>query len=299
MNTHEQEVEAALRRAPKPAVPPGLRDRLQAGGELSARRDMTATRSPLIWLRRWWTALAPAAISAACAAVLFVQHQDIEQLKQTNAALADQAAERVTERAQDPTPQPSSRADPSVDFNAEIERLKQRADELRTAVTELERMRVENDALRVELAAPSTNLPPELQAIAEAREKAWRVECVNHLKQLGIAVRQWAMDHNLAFPPDILSMSNELNTPKILVCPADTSRQPASDWNSFTSGNCSYEYLTPSAVQPDPSSEPTRVLSRCPIHGTIGLCDGSARMWAAEHPDWFIQRDGKLYYEPK
>jgi hypothetical protein len=41
----------------------------------------------------------------------------------------------------------------------------------------------------------------------------------------GLAVRVWAIDNNI-FPPDIVCMSNELNTPKILVCPP-TGRQVA------------------------------------------------------------------------
>jgi len=90
-------------------------------------------------------------------------------------------------------------------------------------------------------------------------------------------------------------MSNELNTPKILVCPAETNRPAATSWATYTAANCSYEYLAASGSD----KEPTRVLSRCPIHGTIGLCDGSVQGGSVQnHPDWFVQRDGKLYFEP-
>src|SRR5581483_11925752 len=99
------------------------------------------------------------------------------------------------------------------------------------------------------------------------------------------------------YPPDIVCMSNELNTPVILVCPADPAHQAARDFTSFTPGaNCSYEtFLAP----PGSDTEPTRVFSRCPIHGNVGLYDGSVQMGAAKtHPEWFVQRDGKLYFEP-
>ncbi len=90
-------------------------------------------------------------------------------------------------------------------------------------------------------------------------------------------------------------MSNELNTPKILVCPAETNRPAATSWGTYTSANCSYEYLAASGSD----KEPTRVLSRCPIHGHIGLCDGSVQGGSVkDHPDWFVERDGKLYFEP-
>jgi hypothetical protein len=43
-------------------------------------------------------------------------------------------------------------------------------------------------------------------------------------------------------PPSVLSMSNELSSTKILVCPADTGRQAALDWSTFTMAACSYEH---------------------------------------------------------
>jgi hypothetical protein len=103
------------------------------------------------------------------------------------------------------------------------------------------------------------------------------------------------LDNNDSNPPNVLSMSNELSTPKILVCPADTNRPIAADWSSFTMANCSYEFLAPSERT---DVDPQRILSRCPIHGHIGLCDGSVQsLIAKNHPDWLVERDGKLYLE--
>ena len=132
----------------------------------------------------------------------------------------------------------------------------------------------------------------------KGRERALSIACVNNLKQFGLAVRTWALDENDAQPPNVLCMSNELSTPKILVCPAETSRQVATDWSVFTPANCSYEYLVTSGTNVA-DTEPTRVLSRCPVHGHIGLCDGSVQgNVAKEHPDWLVRRNGGLYFEP-
>ena len=74
------------------------------------------------------------------------------------------------------------------------------------------------------------------------RHRGSRINCTNNLKQLGLGFRQWAIDHGDKFPmeasvndggtmelvgsgvvyPHFRVMSNELNTPKILVCPEDT-----------------------------------------------------------------------------
>ena len=133
-----------------------------------------------------------------------------------------------------------------------------------------------------------------LPALRSAREKARATQCINNLKQFGLAVRQWSIDSNGVFPPDTLSMSNELNTPKILVCPADTNRPVAKDWLSFTTANLSYEYLTPSATNAD--HEPQRVLTLCPIHGHVGLCDGSVQSEVAKkQPHQLIRHNNKLY----
>ena len=173
--------------------------------------------------------------------------------------------------------------------------MKQLASQLAAEVAQLEQIQKENQSLRIQLATPRGLTAEELDALTKAREKALSIRCVNNLKQFGLAARMWALDNNDVNPPDIICMSNELNTPKILVCPAETNRPAAVSWAAFTPANCSYEYLGALAT----FTEPTRVLSRCPIHGHIGLCDGSVQGGSVQdHPDWFIQRDGKLYFEP-
>ena len=45
-----------------------------------------------------------------------------------------------------------------------------------------------------------------LPALAKAKSKAQSISCVNNLKQLGLAARIYANDHNDVYPPDIPSM---------------------------------------------------------------------------------------------
>jgi prepilin-type N-terminal cleavage/methylation domain-containing protein len=87
-----------------------------------------------------------------------------------------------------------------------------------------------------------------LPALARAKARAQRINCANNLKQVGLAFKTWALDNGDRFPMLVPSsdggpyhqstfsvtpygasymyevfmvMSNELSTPKILVCPSD------------------------------------------------------------------------------
>jgi prepilin-type N-terminal cleavage/methylation domain-containing protein len=92
-----------------------------------------------------------------------------------------------------------------------------------------------------------------LPALAAAKRKAQRINCVSNLKQDGIAFRLWEGDNGDRYPMAVSTvyngakeriyssgnncpagygltnvftvMSNELSTPKILFCPSDNSRQ--------------------------------------------------------------------------
>jgi hypothetical protein len=302
MKPSEQEIENLLRHAPKPAPPRGLQQQLAdqmklPSNETSPRTSVT-NQIPRSWWRRWWPALAPAAVSAACAVLLTVQQAEIRNLKETIRNLSSATTTEISPSpATTVSEQPAAtQVNVSAAEQEEIARLKERVKQLTAEIAQLEQTKKENEALRRQIAAPPTLSSEEMDALAKAREKAMSIQCINNLKQFGLAVRIWAVDNNDVFPPDTLSMSNELNTPKILVCPAETNRPVAKNWESFSTANLSYEYLTPSATNAD--TEPYRVLTRCPIHGHIGLCDGSVQSSVAKnHPDWLIERDGKLYME--
>ena len=72
--------------------------------------------------------------------------------------------------------------------------------------------------------------------------------------------------------PHFLVMTNELFSPKILVCPADPTRQPATNWASLTASNVTYRVRTGLSVT---RSRPGEVLTICPIHRSVGKADGS------------------------
>ena len=98
-----------------------------------------------------------------------------------------------------------------------------------------------------------------LPALASAKRKAQRINCVDNLKQDSLAFRLWEGDNGDKYPMAVSTnkggtmeyaedgnafrhfqvMSNELSTPKILVCPADN-RTAAASFARLENQNVSY-----------------------------------------------------------
>jgi len=97
-----------------------------------------------------------------------------------------------------------------------------------------------------------------LPALAKAKAKAQKIACTNNLKQVGLSFRIWANDNGDVFPMGVstnqggsqeyrrnaaaiadstyynfLVMSNELSTPKVVICPSDSGRTIATNFNQI------------------------------------------------------------------
>jgi len=97
-----------------------------------------------------------------------------------------------------------------------------------------------------------------LPALARAKANAKRITCVNDLKQISLGFRIWSNDNGDKYPWNITSTnggslgspdwtdnfrvcSNEFGTPRILLCPTDTTKKFATNWAStFGDVNISY-----------------------------------------------------------
>src|SRR5436190_2789352 len=110
-----------------------------------------------------------------------------------------------------------------------------------------------------------------LVSLVRAKGRAERTSCGNYMVSIGSAARLWANDNGDRFPPDLLSMSNEVISPKILICPGDHSCKASASWASFTPEQSSFEMVTPSLREGDTNV----VFFRCRIHGSVGYADGS------------------------
>jgi prepilin-type N-terminal cleavage/methylation domain-containing protein/prepilin-type processing-associated H-X9-DG protein len=114
----------------------------------------------------------------------------------------------------------------------------------------------------------------------QARARAQVIGCVEHLHQVGIGFHSFAHDHNGLFPMAVpaaaggalefvqrgylaggdfyfayrqfQALSNELVSPRLLVCPADT-RQPAANFSLLQNSNTSY-FVAVTAQYSQPAS---------------------------------------------
>lgn len=145
-----------------------------------------------------------------------------------------------------------------------------------------------------------------LPALSKPTAKS-RINCGNNLKQVGLAFRIWSGDNGDQFPmsvstnaggtmelvslgnvfPHVQVMSNELNTPKIVVCPQDLRRQAATNFLAgFTDAHISYfvgldaeETQTQMLLAGDSNLE---VDSKTVSPGLLNLWTNSAAGWTAE-----------------
>jgi len=98
-----------------------------------------------------------------------------------------------------------------------------------------------------------------LPALALARYKSKRIQCVNNIKLVGLGLRIFASEHSNAYPAQLaadlggaqefvhpgevfrhfLTISNTITTAKTLICPADN-RKSATLFGDLKDGNISY-----------------------------------------------------------
>ena len=160
-----------------------------------------------------------------------------------------------------------------------------------------------------------------LPSLTTARRKAQRISCNGNLKDINLSYLVWAGDHGNQFPFELSVtnggtmevadqawrtyqvMSNVLSTPKVLLCPADQTRQWATDFTTdFPSNHISYfvgldgdnthpegilsgdDNLAVGGIRVrsgrftvNPNAPPSWTADRHVNYHNIGLADGSVR----------------------
>lgn len=108
-----------------------------------------------------------------------------------------------------------------------------------------------------------------LPALSAAKQKAHRIACTSNLRQIGVGLKAWAMDFNDRYPMQVPSaeggppnqasfftapygaqyayqvlgsLSKELETPRMLICPSDD-RTAATNFNMLAGNTTAGNYL--------------------------------------------------------
>ena len=264
-----EQIENFLRRSPKVAAPAELLERLRSDIKLAAvqsvhgdarrttRQDNSVPYGPSFF-KRWLPALSVAVWLLACLVILAVQSNMLQRLKVEN---------RVARAA-------AAFGDPQVQASApdaELARLRAEAEEARklraeiaqlsSQLSEAQKIRAENQGFSITLRNPMATTAPAQDFFSEAAEKEQLMECVTHLKQVGLGARMWANEHKTdVLPTAFDQMESELPNKAVLFCPA-------------SGGTVQYELISPGA----PENDPNIVYIRCPRHNAVGLTDGSVQ----------------------
>jgi prepilin-type processing-associated H-X9-DG protein len=113
-----------------------------------------------------------------------------------------------------------------------------------------------------------------LPTLARSRVRSSRISCSNNMKQIGLSFRTWAIDNNDLYPmhvsvtnagtmelaasgvvfPHFQTMSNELSTPIILLCPNDKERSYATSFTSNLTDKALSYFVNINAVEEDAAS---------------------------------------------
>jgi prepilin-type processing-associated H-X9-DG protein len=149
-------------------------------------------------------------------------------------------------------------------------------------------------------------IPPRMGENRREPNRSQRFQCVSNLRQVVLALRIWEGDNNNQYPMHVSVAnrgamelladgnvagcfqvaSNELSTPRILVCPADTGRVPAKNFTSdFDNSHISY-FLCPDATETYPqmilSGDDNLAVNGDPVGpGVVDLATNLPVTWTA------------------
>jgi len=151
-----------------------------------------------------------------------------------------------------------------------------------------------------------------LPALAAAKKKSSKIGCVNELKQIGLAFRIWSGDNWDKYPMEVSVatggamelavlgdaaavfqvMSNELSTPKLILCPEDSLRRhAATNFTDDLKNKISY-FINTTATDADPqmllSGDDNFLLNQSPVK------PGQVNMASTDTLEWDETRHGEV-----
>jgi len=144
-----------------------------------------------------------------------------------------------------------------------------------------------------------------MPALIKMKQHDQRIQCVNNMKQIGLAFRVWEGNHGGKYPMSVSEtnggsmefiigpnawrhfqvFSNELGSPSHLICAADNSRTAASSFASLSNRNLSYFISVNVTNENDPDlilSGDRNLTNGTPItNGMLTLTTNSPAGWTS------------------
>ena len=278
MNDHE--IEKLLRKSQDPPPPPELLNNLLSDiPHRPTPAGVNHSTPGWLWLRRW----IPVAVCLAIGACVFVVQAGATIKLRREIQAASPAVENL-----DQLRQSNAHYKRMLRENGELEKLREEyleavalRDEiaqLRIQFDEVKRLHGENANLRMQLPAlAAKDDPAEVSSLIEkAKMTATRVQCLNNLKRIGLAMHVWASKHNNEFPASWNEIREELQASHIVICPGDEDRKQYLELevSHIQQDMSSYKLYLPGNQQP--GIDPMQIIAQCMVHGSFCLGDGSA-----------------------
>ncbi len=129
-----------------------------------------------------------------------------------------------------------------------------------------------------------------LPSLTKATSKAQQIQCVNHLKNIGLWVRVHSLDHTNGYPKSLNQISIELRDAKMLICPSQRKRVTVDNFESALAAS-TYVYDGEGASE----QEPNRIIAFCPHHRNVLVADGSVQQLPLQRFETLETRNGHKY----
>jgi RNA polymerase sigma factor (sigma-70 family) len=257
------------------AAPAGLAITIKAAA-LTAAGTGTLTALKFMTMTQLKFSVA-ALLVAGTATALVVQHQAQAKLRGENDSLRQQIAQLQAASGSQPS-RPATENNPNQDAgHLELLKLRGEVGVLRQQLSEHEKLPEENQRLRSQLSASQANQAD----LAKYHFREYTENVINAEKQIGLALRIYAGDHNEQLPTNFLQITNELGGV------ANFAGNVALDSLELVNINVANPYQYPQMIvlrERVPRQDPTGKWIR-----VYGLVDGSVQTVASDsdYSDWF------------